>query len=330
MNSKENLGKIVIYESPEGESKIEVKTDHETVWLNQEQMALLFNKDRKTITEHIGNIFKEKELSKSLVCRKFQHTAADGKKYQVNFYDLDVIISVGYRVKSIQGTKFRIWANKVLKSYLIKGYAVNEEMLITERKKFTELRRMIGFISKKKDFELLEGKEKELIDIINDFALSFSLLSHYDEGKVELIKSKKPFFKFSYDQAKKLIEKFRISILESGEGGPLLANEIDTKFKNIIDSIYQTFDADDLYQSLEEKAANLLYLTIKDHPFSDGNKRIGSLLFVYYLDKNNYLYNSLGDRKIDEGALATLALLIAVSDPKDKEVMINITTNLIN
>jgi prophage maintenance system killer protein len=325
-------GEVVIYTTPEGESKIEVKLEDETVWISQAQMAEIFGKDVRTVNEHIQNVYKEGELQKDSTIRNFRIVRNEGERKvsrEIEHYSLDVIISVGYRVKSLNGTQFRIWANGVLKNYLVKGYAINDSLLIQERQKFTELRKVIDFINKKKDFELLDGRQKELIEIINEFAASFSILSQYDEGKIELVHKKKPTFELTYDAARKLIDQFRIKTLAKGEGGSLLASEIDDKFKGIIGSIYQTYGGEDLYASLEEKAANILYLVIKDHPFSDGNKRIGSLLFVYYLDKNGYLYKETGEKRISQNALVAIALLVAVSDPRDKEVMIKIVTNLL-
>ncbi len=329
MDKQKSRGQIIIYQTPEGENKIEVKMEEETIWLTQEQMSTLFNKDRRTITEHIGNIFKENELSKISVCRKFQHTAADGKKYKVNFYNLDVIISVGYRVKSIQGTQFRIWANQILKEYLTKGYAINKKLLEEQNAKLKDIQEAIKFIDDKKGFELLEGHSNQLIDLIKEFANSFSILHQYDEEKLELSDIGKTSFTLTYSDAKSVITDFKKKLVQKNEASSLMGQEIEPKFQSVIGTIYQTFDAIDLYPSLEEKAANLLYLTIKDHPFSDGNKRIGSLLFVYFLSKNNYLYRANNEKKINDNTLVALALLVAVSDPKDKEIMIKIISNLI-
>lgn len=328
-SSNKQNNQIIIYTAKNGQVNLEVELKEETVWLNQNQMADLFAKNRKTITEHIQNVFKEGELDKNSVCRKFQHTAEDGKKYNVIFYNLDVIISVGYRVKSLQGTQFRIWANKILKDYLIKGYAVNQKRLKEQAKYFQELQQAIKFIKTKSKVDLLSGQAPELIDLIDEFAQSFTLLNQYDQGKLKLHSSGKEIFKLEYSQTQKLITDFKQNLIKKKEATAMVGQETSAKFQSIIKTIYQTFDGQDLYTSLEEKAANLLYLTIKDHPFTDGNKRIASLIFVYFLAQNKYLYREDGEKKINDNTLISLALLVAVSDPKDKEVMIKIITNLL-
>jgi len=260
--NKQN-NQIIIYTAKNGQVNLEVELKEEMVWLNQNQMADLFAKNRKTITEHIQNVFKEGELDKNSVCRKFQHTAEDGKKYNVIFYNLDVVISVGYRVKSLQGTQFRIWANKILKDYLIKGYAVNQKRLNEQAKYFLELQQAIKFIKTKSKADLLSGQAPELIDLIDEFAQSFTLLNQYDQGKLKLHGSGKEIFKLEYSQTQKLIGDFKQNLVKKKEATAMVGQETSAKFQSIIKTIYQTFDGQDLYTSLEEKAANLLYFCRK-------------------------------------------------------------------
>ena len=318
---------LVIY----NDGKVELKTTlkNESIWLSQKQISDLFDVERPAITKHLKNIFESGELKENSVSSILEHTANDGKKYKTKFYNLDVILSVGYRVNSKQATQFRIWANKILKDYLIKGYAVNQKRLKEQAKYFQELQYAIKFIKTKSKTDLLSGQAPELIDLIDEFAQSFTLLNQYDEGKLKLHGSGKEIFKLEYSQTQKLIADFKQNLVKKKEATAMVGQETSDKFQSIVKTIYQTFDGQDLYTSLEEKAANLLYLTIKDHPFTDGNKRIASVLFVYFLAQNKYLYKENGEKKINDNTLISLALLVAVSDPKDKEVMIKIITNLL-
>ncbi len=334
--SKKNLensilpkGEIVIYKTSDKRVHLEVKLEKETVWLTQKQIADLFGTQRPAITKHFGNIFKSKELDKNSVCSILEHTAADGKTYQTQFYNLDAIISVGYRVNSHRATQFRIWATSVLKNYIVQGYAINQKRLLEQQEKFKELQQTINFLKEKTSVPELKSQTEELLSIISQYANSLTLLFQYDEGKVSAYKTQKPHFLLSYEACKKLNDELRKKLTEKGEAGNLFGEENNRKFEAIIGTIYQTFDKKDLYETVEEKAANLLYLTIKDHPFIDGNKRIGSLLFIYFIDGNNYLWKANGERKITDTTLVALALLIANSDPKEKDIMINIITNLL-
>lgn len=322
-------GEIVIYRSKDG-PKLDVRLEENMVWLTQKQMAVLFDKGVPTINEHIKNIFKEGELKENSVIRKFRITASDGKSYKTNFYNLDVIISVGYRVKSLRGTQFRIWATKTLKEHLIKGYTLNERRLLQAQHQLKELQNAIGFLQEKAKHELFVGQEQEILDLLGNYSKTLTLLEQYDKGKLLLVKKTKGKFVLKYDEAKRVIQEIKKDLTYKKEAGDLFAQESNDKFKAILDNIYQTFNGKELYLSLEEKAAHLLYFIIKDHPFVDGNKRIGSFLFIYFLDRNNYLYRSSGEKKINDNALTALSLLIAVSDPKDKSILINITTNLLS
>ncbi len=322
-------GEIIIYKSKEG-PKLEVRLEEDTVWLTQKQMAILFDKGVSTINEHIKNIFKEGELKENSVIRKFRITASDGKTYETNFYNLDVIISVGYRVKSLRGTQFRIWATKILKDHLIKGYTINEKRLLQTKSQLKELQNTISFLQDKSKHELLAGQEREILNLLANYSKTLTLLEQYDKNKLPLIKKAKGKFVLSYDETKKVVEEIKRDLINRKEASELFGQEIEKKLQAIIGNIYQTFDGKELYPSLEEKSAHLLYFIIKDHPFVDGNKRIGSFLFVYFLDRNDYLYKNSGEKKINDNALTVLSLLIAISDPQEKDKLIKIITNLLN
>jgi len=327
----EKTGEIVIYKAKSGQAEIEVKLEKETVWLSQAQMSELFQKDVRTISEHINNVFSERELEKNSTNRKFRIVQKEGSRQverDIDFYNLDVIISVGYRVKSQQGTQFRIWATKTLKDYLIQGFAVNQKGLLEQTEKLKELQTAISFIQNKANHPELQDQAQELLKIIHEYSDSLTLLYQYDEGKLSIGKGKKPSFVLTHEDTEELIKKLKSELIKKGEASSLFGQDVGQKLKSIIGAVYQTFDKQELYPSIEEKAANLLYLVIKDHPFSDGNKRIGSLLFVYFLEKNNYLMKNT-ERKITDTSLVALALLVANSNPKEKEVMIKIITNLL-
>lgn len=322
-------GEISIYKSANG-PVIDVRLDKNTVWLTQDQMANLFEKGRTTITEHIQNIFKEGELLEKAVCRDFRRTGSDGKDYNVKNYNLDVIISVGYRVKSLRGTQFRIWATKTLKQHLIQGYTINQKRLLQVKNNLQDLQQTIIFLKEKSCNKLLAGQEKEILNILANYSKTLTFLNKYDKDELKLVGKSKGKFILNYNLARNLIDQVKSELLVKKEASDMFAQENSDKFKAILGNIYQTFDSKELYFSVEEKAAHLLYFVIKDHPFVDGNKRSASLLFVYFLDKNNCLYRNTGEKKISDNALAALALLIAVSDPQEKDKLIKMTTNLLN
>jgi len=320
--------KIVLYKSPNGNIDLKVSFDGKTVWLSQKQMAELFGKDVRTINEHIQNIFNTSELIEKSVVRKFRITADDGKNYLTNFYNLDMIISVGYRVNSIQGTQFRIWATNVLKKYLVDGYVLNEKRLSQQKEIFKEFKENIDFITSKSKFSQLRSETESLLDLISDYTNSIYLLTKYDENKLNLSGlNKKIKYKLTYDEVKDFIEGIKINY--KGKLSDIFGQENGHGLKSIVGAINQTFDGNYLYRSIEEQAANLLYLTIKDHPFVDGNKRVGSTLFVYFLNQNGILKNKNGENKISDRALVALALLIATSDPREKDNLIKLVVNLI-
>jgi prophage maintenance system killer protein len=311
---------LEIYRS-EGKTQIDVRFENETVWLNRSQISKLFGRDVKTIGKHLTNLFKEEELGKDSVVANFATTAIDGKNYQVEYYNLDVIISLGYRVKSKEGTHFRQWATQRLKDYLIKGYAVNQERLSQLQQSF----QLIREAALSDDFS--KAQVKEIIDVLADYALGLDILDGYDKQNLEMgMVQPNSIFQISYQEAKVAIEELRIKF-----GGSLLfGNEKDDSFKSSISTINQTFDSKELYPSIEEKAAHLLYFVVKNHSFTDGNKRIAAWLFVWYLAKNNYLLNSKGIPKVANNALAAITLMVALSKPEEKDLMILVIVNSIN
>lgn len=330
MNKNFNKGSIVIYQTSQKEVGLEVRFENETVWLTQAQVALLFGSERSVITKHLRNIFYSGELKKSSVCAKIAHTAADGKIYKTNFYNLDVIISVGYRVNSQKATQFRIWATKVLKNYLIQGYAINQKRLLEARDKFNELQTAIAFLQKQAGKKQLKGQEKEIINLLADYSKTLSILEKYDKGNLRKPKGKKADFVLEYKNCVAIITELKKELAEKEEASEFFGAERQSAFESVIGNLYQTFGGKGLYKTIEEKAAHLLYLIIKDHPFFDGNKRIGAFLFVYFLDQTNYLHREKGEKKINDNTLVALALLIAESDPKEKNMMVKIIMNLIS
>lgn len=319
---------VVIYKAARG-PELKVRLEKETVWLTQGQIALLFGTQRPAITKHLNNIFKAGELDKKSASSILEHTAADGKRYKTQFYNLDAVVSVGYRVNSKLATQFRIWATGILKEYLIRGYAINEKRLFEAKEKFNELKIAVEFLKNKSENKFLLGQEKEILNLLADYSKTLSILEQYDTGKLLKPKGRKARFILKYVICAEIIDELKKELIAKKEASKLFGNEVDNKFESVVGGLYQTFGRKELYKTLEERAAHLFYLTIKDHPFSDGNKRIASFLFVYFLDKNNSLYRKNGERKINNSALTALALLIAESEPIEKEIMIKIIMNLI-
>ncbi|HPS29048.1 MAG TPA: virulence protein RhuM/Fic/DOC family protein [bacterium] len=318
---------IILYTTEDGNTAVDVMLENDTVWLTQKQMSELFDKNRKTITEHINNVFKEGELDKNSVCRKFQHTAEDYKKYNTQFYNLDVIISVGYRVKSNRGTQFRIWASRILKDFLVKGYAVNRKKLEIEVEKRLELQKTIALLENTVVNQQVQlDQAKELIKVVSDFSYGLSILDDYDHQSVKISNvTEGRCYLLEYNEATMIVAEMAKKF-NTG----LFGNEKDKSFKGALGNIYQTFDGKELYPSIEEKAANLLYFIVKDHAFSDGNKRIAAAMFIYFLDRNRILYSQNGTKRIADNALAAITLMIAESKPQDKDIIVKIVTNLIN
>jgi prophage maintenance system killer protein len=327
MKSK-SKGEILLYKTPEGDTQIDVKLKEETVWLTQKQMSTLFQKNVRTINEHIKNVFTEGELSQNSVIRKFRITAADGKSYNTNFYNLDVIISVGYRVKSKRGTQFRIWANKVLKDYLTKGYVLNERRLKEQTERIKELEKTLDIFSKvTESYQLKQDEFAGIIQVVKDYTYALDTLDNYDKKALNISSTnKEEIFQINYESSKKVITKMK----EKFGGSTLFGKEKDKSFKGTVGTIYQTFGKKELYPSIEEKAAHLLYFTIKNHSFIDGNKRIAAALFLWFLQMNDYLYAKNGSKRIPDNALVALCLLIAESNPKEKDMIVKVVINLIN
>ena len=323
------FGEIIIYKTPQNKVELKVKLDKETVWLSLDQISHLFDRDKSVISRHINNIFTENELNRNSVVANYATTAIDGKTYNVDYYNLDVIISVGYRVKSQNGVKFRIWATNTLKQYLVKGYVINEKRLLEAQNKFRELQEVVLFLHKQSKKKLLHGQEAEILNLLADYSKTLTVLNQYDKGELESQKGGKTKFVLKHKDCQGIISKLRNELTIKKEAGDFFGQEKSENFEGIISSLYQTFDKKELYPTIEDKASNLLYLIIKDHPFVDGNKRSAAFLFVYFLDKTNYLFKKSGERKINDNALAAIALLIAESNPKDKETMIKIIKNLI-
>lgn len=321
---------LVIYTSPKGEIRIEARVKGESIWLSQKQIAELFNTDRTVITRHLRNIFKIGELSESEVCAKNAQMAPDGTKYVTKYYNLDAIVSVGYRVNSQKATQFRIWATKTLRSYLVKGYAINEKLLLEQKRQLEDIKQTILMIGEKSSNEMMKGHEGDLLQVITEYAKSWRVLDQFDLGQLSISHLRKVVeYELEYKKSKHFILEMRREMVRSGLGNELFGQENGEKLKSILGSINQTYDGEDLYPSLEEKAAHLFYFAIKDHPFVDGNKRIGSMLFLYFLKRNDFLYRSDGEVKINDNSIIALALLVAASNPKEKDNIIRLIINLL-
>lgn len=319
-----NRGNIVIFQTKDGKTSIDVKLENETVWLNRQQMAELFDRDIKTIGKHINNA-KQEELEGISVVAKFATTAMDGKSYQVEYYNIEMITSVGYRVKSQRGTQFRIWANKILKDYLIKGYAINQQAKAEQLEDLKSTVRLLSNVIEHKQLTLDEANG--LLRVITDYTYGLDTLDKYDYQQLEVnstTTSKE--FRATYDEAMNAIR-----LLQKKFGSSdLFGNEKDQSFKSSINTIYQTFGGEELYPSIEEKAAMLFYLVVKNHSFSDGNKRIAAFLFLWFLERNDILYKPDGSKLIGNNTLVALTLMIAESRTEEKDVMVKVVINLIN
>ena len=331
MENRENKGEIIIYKADSG-PELQIKLENETIWLNLDQMATLFQRDKSVISRHIKNIYKDAELSQSSVVAFFATTASDGKTYNVEYFNLDMIISVGYRVNSKRGTQFRIWATQRLRDYLLKGYLINEKRLKENQGlKLKELQQANALFHQAAESQRIAGYEKDLLKIITDYTDTWITLNQFDSDSLSLNQVKRQSAKYlDYDQIKKSIERFKTRLIKEKAASELFGSEVGNKLKQVLGNLGHTFGGKDLYPSLDEKAAHLLYFAVKDHPFVDGNKRIGALLFLLFLIQNNYLINKKGERKINEAALTALTLLVAESKPAQKEVMVKLIVNLIN
>lgn len=316
---------IIMYTSEDNTISLDVKLENDTVWLNRLQMSVLFDRDIKTIGKHITNALKE-ELEGLPVVAKFATTASDGKIYQVEHYNVEMVTSVGYRVKSKRGIQFRQWANRVLKDYIVKGYAINEKIKIEH---YNELKEVVRLLSHtvRSQAQLSDDQSKGLFSVVSDYVYALDTLDRYDYQQLTIDNTtSKERFRATYENAMSAI----MSLKEKFGESMLFANEKDDSFKSSIGQIYQTFDGVDLYPSVEEKAAMLLYLVTKNHSFSDGNKRIAAMLFLWFMEGNGILYRQDGSKRIADNTLVALTLMIAESRTEEKDIILKVIVNLIN
>lgn len=320
------MSEIVIYQAEDGQSCLQVNLDHETVWLSLAQMVELFGRDKSVISRHIHNVFREGELTPDAVVAKFATTAADGKTYQVDYYNLDVIISVGYRVKSRQGTRFRQWATGVLRQHIVSGYTVNEQRLREEGAKLREMQRTVALLARTLTHqELVTEAGRDVLAVITDYAYALALLDRYDHGTLAIEGTTGELRQgIGYEEGIAIVAGMK----DQFDG--LFGLEKDQGFKSALATIHQTFDGKELYPSIEEKAAHLLYFIVKNHAFSDGNKRIAAALFIAFLARNGLLYRPDGGKRLADNALVALTLLIAESRPDERDTLVKVIVNLIN
>ncbi len=313
---------IEIYTAPDNSIQLQVKLDQDTVWLNTSQMAILFGKEESNIRRHIINVFNEGELPRD---NNVHFLHVNGVKKPVPFYTLDVIISIGYRVKSQRGVQFRQWANKVLKDYLVKGYAVRTNMQLQQ---YQELKQLVGVLQQTIQNEALTTNEaRDLVNVVTDYTYALDTLDNYDYQRLAISDTEgTERFHATYENAMEAI----LSLKEKFGESWLFGNEKDDSFKSSIGQIYQTFGGEELYPSVEEKAAMLLYLVTKNHSFSDGNKRIAATLFLWFMDRNGILYTPEGHKRIADNTLVALTLMIAESRTEEKDIMVKVVVNLIN
>ncbi len=320
---------IVIYQSEDGKTVLDVRLEDDTVWLSQQQMSELFQTDRTVIGRHIRNIYKDGELEEISTCAKNAQVRMEGNRMvtrSIPYYNLDMIISVGYRVNSIRGVKFRQWASSVLKQYLIKGYAVNESM---RKKQVAELRQLVQMLGRtlRHSPDPLKEEQSALVDVVVDYTYALDTLDDYDYQRLGIRNTTAHgAFRATYEGAMQEIRQLR----EKFGGSALFGNEKDDSFRSSIGQIYQTFDGMELYPSVEEKAAMLLYLVVKNHSFSDGNKRIAATLFLWFMNNNGILYREDGTKRIADNTLVAITLMIAESRTEEKDVMVSVVVNLIN
>ena len=328
-DSKMDENKIVIYQTEDGQTQIDVRLENETVWLTQAQMVELFQTTKQNVSLHVGNVFKEGELEQEATVKEYLTVQNEGNRKvtrKVKYYNLDVIISVGYRVKSKRGTAFRIWARQIIKDYLVKGYAVNERI---RKEQIAELRQLVQVVGRAINNQELPNttESQDLLNVVVDYTYALDTLDNYDYERLTIDKTtKQEPFHATYENAMEAIQTLR----EKFGGSTLFGNEKDDSFKSSIGQIYQTFGGEELYPSVEEKAAMLLYLVTKNHSFSDGNKRIAATLFLWFLNNNGILYREDGSKRLADNTLVALTLMIAESKTEEKDVMVKVVVNLIN
>jgi len=325
---------VVVFRPQGGQTEFQVVLDseHDTVWATEQQIMVLFGKARRTIGEHIKNIYEEGELDKESTWREFRQVQKEGDREvtrKVSIYNLDVIISVGYRVKSQVGTEFRKWATQRLKEYLLKGYSINQKLLSTEQQKVKALKQEINQLNEEL-FQTQKTLTDGLLSIISHYSKSFELLDKYDKDELSSEDlNKELIYVINYDDVKNAIQQLKSNLITKGEASDLFGNEKDDSFQGILGSISQTVFGELAYPTIEEQAVQLLYSIIKGHPFSDGNKRIGSFMFVWFLEQNGHHLNENGERKINDNTLVTLALAVAQSLPEQRETIQKLIMNLI-
>lgn len=320
------MKEIEIYKTKDGKTQVEVQFDKDTVWLNQYQLAELFKTDRTSVLKHLKNIYSSGELSEKQTCANFAQVRKEGKKQvkrDVLHYNLDAILSVGYRINSKRGTQFRQWATQRLKDYLVHGYSINQ-------KRLNQLQKVVEVIQQSGKTEVQLTEAKGLLDILSNYTQSFILLNQYDSHNLQAEKLNEHItYEIEYDEARKAISELKKQLIAKKEATELFGSEKDDSFKSSLRTVVQTFGGKFLYPSIEEQAAHLLYFVIKNHSFSDGNKRIGAFLFIWFLEKNKHRFKKSGELKINDNALVALALLVAQSNPDEKDLMVKLVINMI-
>lgn len=324
--NKENP--IEIFTSSDGESTVQVLMQDETVWLSLDQISTLFDRDKSVVSRHIRNIFTEEELQRHAVVAKNATTAADGKTYQVDFFNLDVIISVGYRVKSQRGVQFRQWATSRLKEYLVQGYTLNQQRFDKNSEELQQALKLIQKASNSPELKTEEGRG--LVEIVSRYTQTFLWLQRYDEGLLDDPKGQQGGKLTSAEDAMKSLNKLKQQLIERGEATELFAKPRGDGLSSLLGNLEQSVFGEPAYPTVESKAAHLLYFMVKNHPFSDGNKRSGAFMFVDFLHQNGRLLNDEGEVVINDTGLAALTLLVAESDPKQKETLIRLIMNMLS
>jgi len=327
----ENKGEIIIYQTQDGKTLIDVRLEEDTIWLTQVQIVELFQSSKANISEHIKNIYSSGELGEGATVRNFRTVQKEGNRLinrDIAHYNLDMVISIGYRVNSLRGTQFRIWANSVLKEYLTRGYAVDRKKLQEQSQQLEDLKQTVKLLGNViGNHELSSDEATGLLKVVTDYTYALDVLDQYDHQVLEIHDTtKEELFQITYEEAMKAIQGLR----DKFGGSSLFGNEKDESFQGSLAAIYQTFDGQFVYPSVEEKAANLLYFVVKNHSFSDGNKRIAAFLFVWFLEKNHILYRPDGSKRLADNALVALTLMIAESKPEEKDMMVKVVVNLIN
>lgn len=327
----ESNGQIAIYQTEDGQTQIDVRFEQETLWLTLLQMAELFDRDKSVISRHLKNIFDTGELAKEATVAKTATVQTEGGRQvsrEIEYFNLDAVISVGYRVNSIKGTQFRIWATQRLREYLVQGYTLNQQRLEAQQEKMDELRQAIALSARLIHSKNLSPDESRgILTILEKYSHALTVLDDYDHQRLQVTGTRTlAHEKIAYDEAMRQILLWR----KQENLGGLFGNEKDDSFKSSLETIYQTFDGKELYPSIEEKAANLLYFIVKNHSFTDGNKRIAAAIFVWFLQRHDFLYNAMGEKRVADNALVAFTLLIAESKPDEREIMVKVIINLIN